>query len=268
MPKRPRFSRWRRLPQVYRSGEYQIPETNSEPQRLTLYIPIDLLDAAEVQAARSGSETLQRYCEEKLCEAIDAERIREQAADVEARQGALQGLREIADDPEYLAEWNAQIQGRPSSAPRSFSFDDQFAAGALPADSPALQAPSPPLTPLDAAVRVVMHHAGFGTQDPSAFLSCLRRGESVLVADVAELARALQVLERELRDAPAIHRELAFALHRLAYESQVLHTDAWPGAFDSWTVDALRAVQESVERILSGQDIRYRSNDAPPETPH
>jgi hypothetical protein len=46
----------------------------------------------------------------------------------------------------------------------------------------------------------------------------------------------------------------------------VLHTDAWPGAFDEWTVDTLRAVQEAVERILSGQDIRYFSDDSGPET--
>jgi hypothetical protein len=266
--KRPRFSRWRRLPQVYRSGEFQIPESNSEPQRLTLYIPTDLLDAAELQAARAGVETLQRYCEEKLCDAIHSERMREQAADVEARQGALQGLREIADDPEYLAEWNAQIQGRAPASPRSFRFDDQLGAGPPASGAPALHPPTQPLAPLDTAIRIVMHHAGFGTQDPSAFLTCLRRGESILVGDVAELARALQVLERELRSAQAIDRQLAFALHRLAYESQVLHTDAWPGAFDSWTVDALRAVQESVERILSGQDIRYRLDDAPPENPH
>ena len=63
-----------------------------------------------------------------------------------------------------------------------------------------------------------------------------------------------------------LDRRLAFALHRLAFESQILHTDAWPGAFDAWTVDTLRAVQEAVERILSGQDIRYYPRlDPPPE---
>jgi hypothetical protein len=83
------------------------------------------------------------------------------------------------------------------------------------------------------------------------------------VAEVAELARALQVLEVETREARAIDRRVAFALHRLAYEGQVLHTDAWPGVFDEWTVDALRAVQEAVERILSGQDIRYFNTNEP-----
>ena len=50
---------------------------------------------------------------------------------------------------------------------------------------------------------------------------------------------------------------MAHALHRLALESQVLLTDAWPGAFDGRMIAAIRTVQEAVERILSGQDIRY-----------
>jgi hypothetical protein len=54
-----------------------------------------------------------------------------------------------------------------------------------------------------------------------------------------------------------LERRLAHALHRLALESQVLHTDAWPGAFDKWTVDAIRAVQAAVERILSGEAGAY-----------
>jgi hypothetical protein len=36
-----------------------------------------------------------------------------------------------------------------------------------------------------------------------------------------------------------------------------LLTDAWPGAFDEHMVMAIRIVQEAVERILSGRDIRY-----------
>ncbi len=34
-------------------------------------------------------------------------------------------------------------------------------------------------------------------------------------------------------------------------------TEAWPGVFDERTVGAIRAVQEMVERIFSGPDIRY-----------
>ena len=36
-----------------------------------------------------------------------------------------------------------------------------------------------------------------------------------------------------------------------------LLTDAWPGVFDERVITAIRTVQEAVERILSGQDIRY-----------
>jgi hypothetical protein len=94
-------------------------------------------------------------------------------------------------------------------------------------------------------------------EDPQAFLPSLRRGDPVPPSEVAELAQALHDLEMEFRDCPAMDRRLTFALHRLAFESQILYTDAWPGSFDVWTVDMLRAVQEAVERILSGQDIRY-----------
>ena len=54
------------------------------------------------------------------------------------------------------------------------------------------------------------------------------------------------------RNSPLLH-----ALHRLALESQVLLTDAWPGVFDDRVITAIRTVQEAVERILSGQDVRY-----------
>ena len=68
---------------------------------------------------------------------------------------------------------------------------------------------------------------------------------------------ALHRLEAEQQGASVLDRRLAYALHRLALESQVLLTEAWPGVFDDRTVGAIRAVQEVVERILSGQDIRY-----------
>jgi hypothetical protein len=85
------------------------------------------------------------------------------------------------------------------------------------------------------------------------------------MASVSALAQALQALEEGLRDANRIDRRLAYALHRLAFESQVLHTDAWPGLYDEWTVETLRAVQEYVDRILSGQDIRYYPEASRPE---
>jgi hypothetical protein len=61
-----------------------------------------------------------------------------------------------------------------------------------------------------------------------------------------------------LRDATSLDRTFAFALHRLAFEGQVLLTDAHSdAAADPATVDALRRVQEAVDRVLSGEDIRY-----------
>ena len=63
----------------------------------------------------------------------------------------------------------------------------------------------------------------------------------VRTPEVAELAQALHDLENATQSTPTMDRRLAFALHRLAFESQILHTDAWPGAFDAWTVDVLRA---------------------------
>ncbi len=46
----------------------------------------------------------------------------------------------------------------------------------------------------------------------------------------------------------------------------MLLTDAWPAlASDQATLDVLRMVQESVERVLSGEDIRYYVRESPEE---
>ena len=92
---------------------------------------------------------------------------------------------------------------------------------------------------------------------PGGFLATIRRGESVPEAAAGELLQALNALEVEYREARSIDRRVAYALHRLAFEGQVLHTDAWPGALDESTVNLLRIVQEAVDRVLSGEDIRY-----------
>ncbi len=120
-------------------------------------------------------------------------------------------------------------------------------------------------------VETVRRHAGFGREDRG-FLPCLRRGVPVPPVQSNELIRALNQLELEHRDATVIDRRLSHALHRLALEAQVLLTDAWPGVFDARMIAVIRAVQESVERILSGQDIRYyprtTAKPAVPEPPH
>jgi hypothetical protein len=280
--KRPRFSRWRRLPGVYRFGEKSRPQPKLEPERLTLYLPWELLDVAEAQAAQLGIPTIQEYCTLVLERGLDAERIKSHVADIEAQRGTLEGLHEIADDPEYLAEWSAQVQARERTEPvRIEPPPDTMTvpvAGVEPAAAPAARAldaaaqevtyaePAVLETGLSPAAEVVLRHAAQGGEGPS-LLASLRRGESVSVAEVAELARALHVLETELQGSSTLDRRLVYALHRLAFESQVLHTDAFPGAFDDWTVDTLRAVQEAVDRVLSGQDIRYAAPNPRPEIP-
>ena len=112
-------------------------------------------------------------------------------------------------------------------------------------------------TPMDIIARHVAE-----TDDDWGFLPCLRRGDAVPAGKIAELTKALDQLEDELKESDVISRRAAHALHRLALESQVMLTDAWPGAFDERMIAAIRTVQEAVERVLSGQDIRYY-----PETP-
>jgi hypothetical protein len=281
--KRPRHSRWRRVPGTFRFGEQKAPDPNLEPQRLTLYLTGGLLDTADALAAQAGCETVQEYCTALIQRAIETEQVRAQVANLEAQRGVLGGLREIADDPEYLAEWSAQSRSqardRPEPDPARSATPAEPASRLEPATSPtgstpepgpvrnshetATETPAPMPAPDAAAVglspsaEAVLRHAVQAGESGSSFLACLRRGEPVPLAEVADLARALHALEVETRDASVIDRRVVYALYRLAFESQVLHTDAWPGAFDEWTVDTLRAVQEAVDRILSGQDIRY-----------
>ena len=70
---------------------------------------------------------------------------------------------------------------------------------------------------------------------------------------------AIQRLEQRLDGRwRRIDRRVAFALHRLAFEGQLLVSEGWPAlGQDAATVSLLRAVQEAVDRVLSGEDIRY-----------
>jgi hypothetical protein len=109
MAKRDRYSRWRRLPPVFWSGEHRIPGPESELQRIILYLKGEILDQAEVQAEQAGAPTIQDYCAELLARAIEIQRVKRQVAQVEARRGPLEGLSEISEDPEYLAEWRRRF---------------------------------------------------------------------------------------------------------------------------------------------------------------
>ncbi len=283
MAKRPRTSRWRRLPGVYRFHERKAPDPDREEQRISLFLPQGVLDSAAELAAREGS-TVQEYCQRLLIRGVEGEQARTRLEEEESRRGKFEGLRAIADDPDYLAEWQAAAD---PISPRFVSeAGDETAApdvGTLPivwlgedqvapsTDDPTVTGPTqvvdtgPPSS--HPAIAVVHRHAGLTDQeDPTGLLPSLRRGQGIGPASARELLLALEDLEVALRDAAFIERRLAYALHRLAFEGQVLLTDGWPSrAVDSATVDVLRLVQEGVDRVLSGEDIRYYPRDAAPE---
>jgi hypothetical protein len=312
--KRPRFSRWRRLPPVFRSGEHRPIGTGNELDRIILYLPVRLLDLAEVLAEKAGIPALQDYCSQLLARALETEQIQQKVAEFEVRRGPLEGLKEIADDPDYLVEWQARSHERPEaktsrgaesrpvdhslnqpSAIETVTVDLVLADGDSPAMEPPIEGqvpggeqtadgqrgpsvgapevdsgpvatafsrPSAPAQESATSLEILWRHVGQGDDD-WAFLPCLRRGVSVPAGEASELIRALGQLEMDHRGLDVLDRRLAHALHRLALESQVLLTDAWPGVFDEPMIAAIRAVQEAVERILSGQDIRYYPTAAP-----
>ena len=251
-------------------------------------------------------------------EAIENERVQRKVADIEARRGPLEGLKQIADDPGYLAEWQERSDPRaetpeqtradhettgkvfapnndpitvdivysepevkalePASESRQGPDDDPDAddfaqtshGGTGPGIVPIVYLKSTVLKMSDSsAIDVILRHAGSG-EDQWGLLPCLRRGEPVPASKSAELIYALNQLEEELKGAASIDRRMAHALHRLALESQVLLTDAWPGVFDERVITVIRTVQEAVERILSGQDVRYypQPQAAGSERPH
>jgi hypothetical protein len=306
--KRPRFSRWRRLPGVFRTGDHREPEKTSQLDRIILYIPTRILDLAEVLAEKAGVPAIQDYCAMLLMQALENERIQQKVADFEARRGPLEGFKQIANDPDYLAEWKQQSEARPEQTviyeidESRNAANNQRASGPVTVDivypdeeetardkypEPSDHRPQLGVEPAPSAfsivtleptvrtmsdppaMEVLTRHVGTGDDD-RAFLPCLRRGEPVSAAKVAELLRALNQLEDDHRGADVLDRRMAQALHRLALESQVLLTDAWPGAFDDRVIAAIRTVQEGVERILSGQDIRYYPSPSAPssEQPH
>ena len=307
MAKRPRFSRWRRLPGVFRTGENRPLDSGTDLDRIILYIPARILDMAEVLADKAGVPTVQDYCALLLMQALENERVQRKVSDFEARRGPLEGLKQIADDIHYLAEWQTQSGTRPEAPSPGRAGNHESAGKGPPSQSEPMtvdialaegnirplesapendgfevldevegqdQSRSIVVEPVSgvvpivfpgskvvkmtdsATVDVVARHAGSG-DDQWGFLPCLRRGEPVPAVKAAELIYALNQLEGELKGADTIERRTAHNLYRLALESQVLLTDAWPGVFDERVITAIRTVQEAVERILSGQDVRY-----------
>ncbi|QDV37270.1 hypothetical protein [Tautonia plasticadhaerens] len=243
------------MPGTFRSHERKGPDPSAEAQRVSIYLPAPALDLAEEQAMRAGVDTVQRYCEALLLRAIEEENARDRREEVEVRRGRLDGLLAIADDPDYLAEWTASLLDRPGG-----EVEGQGAGPVTGAD-----VPEPGETLVERpAVEIVFRHAGLVGQDPEAFLPALRRGGPIGPEVGRELMQALIDLEAGHRGASTIDRTLAYALHKLAFEGQILTSEAWAGAsVDEATVDVLRLVQEAVDRVLSGQDIRYYSAHDP-----
>lgn len=249
MPERPRFSRFRRLPGLYRFGDAKPPDLDAEPQLLAIYLPAGVLDRAEKLAMMAGSETMQEYCTRLLHEAIEVEEEHARLEAEAARHGTLESLDELTSDPEYLSQWTAQTRGRDEEGQADLKFTPPSAD-----DSARVQARA-----------VVLRHAGIGEDDPEALLVKLRRGETLGAEDLVELSAALVELESSLAGHHAIDRRLAYALHKLAFEGQILTTEGMSlASTDPGTVDALRHVQEAVDRILSGEDIRYFADPSGP----
>jgi hypothetical protein len=272
-----------------------------------------MLDHAERLAEQAGVPTIQEYCAELLAHALEVERVKHHLNDVESRHGPLEGFKEIADDPNYLAEWQRQHVPKEPPPPMIGEAEaDEELRPALPdltvpvKDGRADRLPEPPETieeeedrdetanehdptqpddpPEPPRVRIeiarqgpvptvstglrpevldrsafdtLLVHVGLVENRPGAFLPSLRRGQPVAGDQVVELLTCLQRIEDDSRGASMLDRRLAYALHRLAFESQVLLTEAWPGVFDETIIGAIRTVQERVERVLSGRDIRY-----------
>jgi hypothetical protein len=268
------------LPGLYRIGERKPPSPDLDPQRLSLYIPGGLLDQAEAQAMRAGVETVQEYCQGLLERAIELEHAREVMAETEAKRGSFEGLDEIANDPHYLAEWSGLSSGAYLERPTvHLPVDTEPAAEPAARLEPADDVDSrdgevehvaavpilPPGQPSEAA-RVILRHAVLLGDDPGALLAVLRQGAPVDPEAAQQLLQALAELEVEHRARAQLDRQVAYALHRLAFEGELLLTNPWSGMVpDETTVDLMRIVQEAVDRVLSGQDIRYYAPEAGPE---
>jgi hypothetical protein len=197
-------------------------------------------------AKRSGAESLQIFCEDLLRSAIEATQTQVQGEEFDSARIILPGFDAITSDEDYLAEWSASVQ--PPPEPRN------------PALDPPRPNPANDSRERSAAEEAVLRHAGLQADDPSGLLATLRRGETINPAAARELLQALVELESEYRGAAQLDRRLSYALHRIAFEGQILLTDAFPGlAGDTTTLEILRMVQEGTGRVLSGEDIRYYS---------
>lgn len=241
---------WRpRLLGSFRTGQDRPANLGNEPQRLVLYLPGSALDEAERQSIGAGAKDLQRYCETVLLRHIEAQQTRNRVRRLEAERGNLEGLRAVSSDPDYLAELS-QLR---------------FASSPAPPPRPAPDNPSPSSPertgshPFPLLLSVVERHAGLSpnSTDPS-LAACLSTGSIPSSSSLAELASTLEALHNHFTSEPHLPRPAAFALHRLALVAQVFITGSWYASTpDPTLLSSLRWIQEAVDRILSGQEIRY-----------
>lgn len=254
-------SRWRRLPGVFRSGQRQEVGPGDEPERLTLYLPARELDLATSLAAEKGFSSTQSYCESLLRQALqaaaEARRPHDRKADDPQRSAAMEGLNAIANDLDYLAEWS-QSRVSPDDDPPHAFLAASPRPGPEPIDDPnAVPIPRPVeihLGDLEEPYRVVLYHAALDGEPPPALLASLRAGIAVEIDAAHELIAALYTLQDRLQGATALDRRLAFALHRLALESQILLTETWPGlAGDPLQTEILRRLQDHIDGLFAGQ---------------
>jgi hypothetical protein len=221
-------------------------------------LPVAALDLAEQLAYQARVETVQRYCETLLLQALTAADAHDHDTNRVIDLGARpEDLRTVADDPDYLAEWTATVldQLAPPQLPEGVSPT----RASLPDPPVALEQPETMVE--RPAVEVILRHAGLRGNDPDAFLTALRSDGKLHPQVGPELIQALADLEAESRHAPVLDRLLCFALHKLAFEGQILVTEGTRNvAMEESIVDLLRLIQERVDRVLSGQDIRYFSS--------
>lgn len=225
------------MPGVFRLSDDHARDQGKDLQRVVVYLPASELEEAERQSIRLGRKSTQDYCEAILLREIEIERTRARVQRVEAQRGKLRGFQEVASDPEYLAELT----------------------GSRPVE---VKVPTP--TPAPAADRearaVVLRHAGLEPSDDAEFLACLASGRSPAEQSTEALLAALSAIEHEVEGSDHLDRKLAYALHKLAFESEVFASEGWTAsALGGGAVGAIRRVQEAAERVLSGRDIRYRS---------
>ena len=88
----------------------------TELDRIILYVPPRILDLAEALAEKAGVPTVQDYCALLLMQALENERIQQKVADFEARRGPLEGLKQIADDPELSGGMERAVRGQTGTA--------------------------------------------------------------------------------------------------------------------------------------------------------